>query len=178
MKFTKYIMLLFAGAAVLSSCEDKDYPAGLSEFDHHYYAVYVPNNNTGQTVQRTQTALLKFPVQFYSTFVRNYDAVAFYGISQIVEKVGGVDTPYPLAVVGQDFAVVDKNGNAIQPDAAGNYSIVFPKAVQAMDTIYIKLLNSTVPGDRGMNVEIRENNNSQFYVDKFSTACLRPIKIK
>ena len=76
---------------IFSSCEKKDYPAGLTELEHHYYALFVPNNNTAVTVSRSQTALLKFPVQFYSTFTRDYDAVAKYavvtGLLYAVEKI-------------------------------------------------------------------------------------------
>lgn len=169
MKFAKYIAFLFAGTAMLSACEKKDYPAGLPEYEHHYYAVFVPNNNTGVSVNRTQTTLVKFPIQFYSTFTRNYDAVAQYTI---------VNPATGAAVLDQDYSVVDKNGTKIQPDASGTYSIVFPKAVQATDTIYLKLLNSSVTGTRKMEVQLKENKNDQFYVDIFSTAFKRPVEIK
>lgn len=169
MKIRSYITLLLAGAIALSSCEKKDYPAGLPEYEHHYYAIFVPNNNTGVSVNRNQTSLVKFPVQFYSTFTRSYDAVALYTI---------VNPETGAAVLDQDYSVVDKDGNKIQPDANGNYSIVFPKAVQASDTIYLKLLNSSVPGTRKMEVQIKENKTDQFYVDIFSTAFKRPVEIK
>jgi hypothetical protein len=169
MKIIQYIALLFAGIIVLSSCEKKDYPAGLPEYDHHYYAVFVPNNNTGVSVVRTQATLIKFPVQFYSTFTRSYDAVAQYTI---------VNPATGAAVIDQDYSVVDKNGNKIQPDGNGVYSIIFPKAVQASDTIYLKLLNSSVAGTRKMEVQLKENKNDQFYVDIFSTAFRRPVEIK
>jgi len=169
MKFTKYIAFLFAGAIVMSSCEKKDYPAGLPEYEHHYYAIFVPNNNTGVSVNRTQTTLVKFPVQFYSTFVRSYDAVAQYTI---------VNPATGAAVLDQDYSVVDRNGNKIQPDANGVYSMVFPKAQQATDTIYLKLLNSAVAGTRKMEVQMKENKTDQFYVDIFSTAFRRPVEIK
>jgi len=169
MKLVKYILALSGAAILFSSCEKKDYPAGLSEFDHHYYAVFVPNNNTGVSVTRTQTALIKFPVQFYSTFVRSYDAVAQYTI---------VNPATGAAVLDQDYSIVDKNGNSIQPDGSGAYSMVFPKAVQATDTIYIKLLNSSVTGTRKMEVQIMENKTDEFYVDIFSTAFRRPVEIK
>ncbi|RYF96965.1 MAG: hypothetical protein EOO00_01390 [Chitinophagaceae bacterium] len=169
MKSLQYIVFLFLGIAVLSSCEKKDYPAGLPEYDHHYYAIFVPNNNTGVSVNRTQTALIKFPVQFYSTFVRSYDAVAKYTI---------VNPATGAAVLDQDYSIVDRNGAKIQPDGSGLYSIVFPKAVQATDTIYIKLLNSAVTGTRKMEVQIKENKTDEFYVDIFSTAFKRPVEIK
>ena len=157
--------MLFMG---VSSCEKKDYPAGLDSLAHHYYAIFVPNNNTGVAVARTQTALVKFPVQFYSTFIRDYDAIAKYAV-----VTGGIATP---AIRGQDFDIVDKNGVVI-PSADTTYSIVFPKAKQAMDTIYVKLLNNPAPGVRKMEIQILDNRTSVFDVDIFSTAFRRPLTI-
>lgn len=170
MKSIISIIIAIAGAFAFASCEKKDYPIGVPEMEHHYYAIYVPNNNTGVSVFRTQAALIKFPVQFYSSYTRNYDAVAKYAI-----VTTGINTP---AVVGQDFNVVDKNGAVIQPGSDGKYSLVFPQAKQAMDTIYIKLLNNPAPGIRKMEVNILENQTEEFYVDIFSTAFKRPVEIK
>ena len=163
-----FIIILFTVGFIFSSCEKKDYPAGLSELEHHYYAIFVPNNNTAVTVSRSQTALLKFPVQFYSTFTREYDAVAKYAV--VTTGITG------LAQRGVDFNIVDKNGTVI-PSGDTTYSIVFPKAVQAMDTIYIKLLNNPAPGVRKFEVQIQDNITSQFDVDIFSTAYRRPVTI-
>jgi hypothetical protein len=169
MKSLKYIIIALAGILIIASCEKKDYPKGLTEMEHHYYAIFVPNNNTGVSVFKTQTALIKFPVQFYSTYVRDYDAVAKYVITTY-----GQAAP---AIKGVDFNIVDKNGVVI-PSADTTYSMVFPKAVQAMDTIYIKLLNNPAAGTRKMEIQIKENQNDQFYVDIFSTAFRRPVEIK
>jgi hypothetical protein len=163
-----YILVAAAGTLALASCEKKDYPAGLDEYAHHYYSIFVPNNNTAVTVARTQTALLKFPVQFYSTFTRDYDAVAKYAVTTY-----GIAAP---AVRGQDYNIVDKNGVVIT-SADTTYTIVFPQARQAMDTIYIKLLNNPAPGARRMEIQILENKTDKFYVDIFSTAFRRPVTI-
>jgi len=169
MKSLLYIMFAGAGIFALSSCEKKDYPAGIQELEHHYYAIFVPNNNTTVTVQKNQSSILKFPVQFYSTFTRDYDAVAYYGI-----VTTGIANP---ALIDQDFNIVDKNGNIIQP-VNDKYSITFPKAVQATDTIYVKLLNNPAPGTRKVEIQIQENKTDQYYVDIFSTAFRRPVEIK
>lgn len=169
MKSLKYIAVLFLAAGVFSSCEKKDYPAGLDSEAHHYYSIWVPNNNTLVSVTKNQTALVKFPVQFYSTFVRSYDAVAKYVV---------VPDATANAVVGVDFNVVDKNGVTIAPGADGSYSITFPQAKQAMDTVYLKLLNNPATGTRRMEIQLKENKNDQFYVDIFSTAYRRPVEIK
>ncbi len=170
MKNILHIILFSLPVILLTSCEKKDYPAGLPEYEHHYYLVYVPNNNTTKvSVTRNQTALVKLPVQFYSTFSRPYDAVANYSI-----VTTGIAAP---AVPGQDFQVVDKNGVALTP-AGDKYSMVFPKAEEAKDTIYIKLLNSTIPGTRTFEVHLFENKTAEFYVDIFSTAFKRAVEIK
>lgn len=168
MKTAIYSLFTLFVVCFLVACEKKDYDRGLKELEHHYYIGYLPNTNTAVTVARTQTALLKFPVQFYSSFVRDYDAVAYYGVSTT-----GITNP---AVLGQDFAIVDKSGNVIQP-VNGRYSITFPQARRAVDTIYVKLLNSTVTGSRKMEVQLMDNLTDRYEVDTFSTAYTRPVQI-
>ena len=169
MKSTNYILIAVLGMISLASCEKKDYPKGVEEMEHHYYAVFTPNNNTGVSVNKNQTTLVKFPVQFYSTFTRGYNAVAKYAVVKT-----GIPNP---AVVGVDFSIVDKNGVVI-PSADSTYTMVFPQAKQATDTIYIKLLNNPVAGTRKIEIQMMENKTDQFYVDIFSTAFRRPLEIK
>ena len=172
MKSRLYILFIAASVFALASCEKKDYDrGGTPDYAHHYYLGYLPNDNSSVSLQRTQTALIKFPVQFYSAFTREYDAVAKYAI-----VTTGITNP---AVLGQDFNIVDKNGVTIAPGADGKYSMTFPQAKRATDTIYVKLLNSTVAGTRKMEVQILENRNgSEWVVDFFSTAYRRPVEIK
>ena len=164
-----YITFLCTIAACFFSCEKKDYPAGLPEYEHHYYIVFVPNNNTQVNVQRNQTALLKFPVQFYSNFTRSYDAVAHYAV-----VTDGITNP---AQAGVDFNIVDKNGSVIQP-VDGKYSFTFPQSKKATDTVYVKLLNNTAPGTRKVEIQLQENKTEEYYVDIFSTAFRRPLEIR
>ena len=167
----KYILyIVFAAAIALCACEKDSYNKdGLPEYEHHYYAAYIPNNNSAVSVNRTQSALLKFPVQFYSAFTREYDAVALYTV-----HTAGITNP---AVPGQDFNIVDKNGSVMQA-VDGKYSMVFPQAKRATDTIYVKLLNSTVPGARKMEIRLLHNITEKYQVDTFSTAFNRPVEIK
>ncbi len=169
MKLINYIAAVFVGSIMLASCEKHDYPAGLHEYDHHYYLAYLPNNNTAVVVQRTQAALLKFPVQFYSAFIRDYDAVTYYSIAPPA-------TGDP-AVLGQDFAITDANGTPIEA-VDGKYSMTFPQARKVVDTIYVKLLNSSITGTRKMEVQIGTNLTEQYAVDNFSTAFTRPVEIR
>ena len=169
MKSINYILIAVLGMIILASCEKKDYPKGVEEMEHHYYAVFTPNNNTGVSVNKNQAALIKFPVQFYSTFTRSSNAVAKYAVVK-----SGIPNP---AVVGVDFSIVDKNGVVI-PSADSTYTMVFPQAKQATDTIYVKLLNNPVAGTRKIEIQMIENKTDQFYVDIFSTAFRRPLEIK
>jgi hypothetical protein len=168
MKSIKYIAMLLSTVIAFTACEKKDYPAGVPELEHQYYVVFVPNNNTAVSLTKNQ-GIVKFPVQFYSTFSRSYDAVAKYVVVP--------DATAP-AVVGKDYDIVDKNGVVIAPGADGAYSIVFPKAEQAKDTIYLKMLNNPATGTRKVELQLKENKNDQFYVDVFSTAFRRPLDIK
>ena len=165
-----FSLLTVAAVLLLSSCEKRDYPAGLEEMEHHYYAIFVPNNNSKEVAQRDQPQLLKLPVQFYSNFTRGYDAVAKYVITTAAYQPNA-------AVRGVDFDIVDKNGNII-PSTDTTYTMVFPQARKVVDTIYVKLLNNPAPGIRTMEIRMIENQTSEFYVDIFSTACRRPVEIK
>ncbi|MCS3795024.1 hypothetical protein [Niastella sp. OAS944] len=168
MKYLKYSLFSSLLLLVLIACEKRDYLRGKAEYEHHYYAVFVPNNNSAVTATRSQTALLKLPVQFYSAYTRNYDAVAKYAVS-----TSGVT---PAAVRGVDFNVVDKNGNIIQSSDT-TYTMVFPQAIQATDTVYIKLLNNTAPGNRKFEIQILDNITDEYEVDIFSGAYRRPVTI-
>jgi len=161
-------MALLVG--VLSACEKRDYLLGMPEYDHHYYIAYVPYTNAQIIVNKSQAALVKFPVSFNSSFTRSYDAVAQYTLTP------AVITGTTAAVLGTDFNVVDRNGTVINP-VDGKYSIVFPKAVKARDTIYIKLLNNPAPGARAVNVDLIENVTSEYRVDTMSVAFRRPLRI-
>lgn len=169
MKSLQYLYLFAALFMIAAACEKKDYPKGLSELEHHYYVVYVPNTNDTVRVSRSQTTLVKLPVQFYSTFVRNYDARAYYRV-----ETAGISNP---AALGIDFNVVDKSGNVLQPEN-GKFSLFFPNARQAKDTIYIRMLNNPAPGTRRAVINLIGDSTSQYVVDTFSTAHRRPLVIQ
>jgi len=164
-----FLTLLLLCGGLFSACEDKSYPAGLAEYEHHYYIVYVPNNNSAVTVSKAQTGLLKLPVQFYSSFTRTYDAVAHYAV-----VTPNVANP---AVPGVDFQIVDRQGNTLQPDSQGKYSLLFPQARKATDTVYVKLLNNPAPGRRIVEINFEDHITPDYRVDIFSTAFKRTLNI-
>lgn len=165
-----FIALLALLTVTFTACEDRDYPAGLPEYENYYYAGFLPWNNTAtSSVFRNQTTLVKFPVQFHSAYVRNYDADATYSL-----VTTGITNP---AIVGQDFQVVDKNGNTLQP-TNGLYTLKFPEAKTKVDTLYFKVLNSSVVGTRRIEINIVKNETSQYTVGNFSQAFKRFLEVK
>jgi hypothetical protein len=170
-KLTIFIALIALMTVTFTACkEDREYPAGLSEYENYYYAGFLPWNNTGtESVFRTQTTLVKFPVQFHSVFVRDYDSEAKYTLIST-----GQAAP---AIVGQDFNFVDKSGNVLQA-SNGLYTLKFEKSKAKVDTIYIKLLNNSVPGTRKIEINIVKNETSQYTVGNFSQAFKRFLEVK
>lgn len=170
MKHLHTVLSVLVAAVLCFSCEKKDYPAGLPEYEHHYYMVYVPNNNTTRVIaNRNESNLIKLPVQFYSTFTRTYDAIGHYSV-----VTTGINNP---AADGVDFQIVDKLGTPLQMQN-NMYQMVFPKAQEVKDTIYLKLLNNPTPGTRIAEIHLIENKTDLFYVDIFSTAFRRIIEIR
>lgn len=163
------LTLLLVSIGIFLGCEDKGYPAGLPEYEHHYYIVYVPNNNSAVTVNRAQPGLVKLPVQFYSSFTRSYDAVAHYSV-----VTPNIANP---AALGVDFQIVDRNGNVIQPNSEGKYALPFAQARKATDTVYVKLLNNPEPGRRVVEINFEDHITPDYRVDIFSTAFRRTLNI-
>jgi hypothetical protein len=159
---------LLSGLFITSCKNDHIYPNGTPEFDNYYYLGFLPWNNTKVSVNRT-AGIVKFPVEFHSAFVRTYDADAHYTI-----VTTGIVAP---AVLGQDYNIVDKDGNVLQP-VDGNYKITFPQAKYKVDTIYVKLLNSATPGTRQTEIDIVPNTTDKYTVGNFSDAFKRPLEIK
>ena len=172
MKKYKILTLLLACLITFSSCEkdDPDGPVGADGYDNFYYAGFLPWNNTAtESVVRTQTTLVKFPVQFHSAYVRDYDAVANFTL-----VTTGIAAP---AVLGQDFNVVDKTGNPVQ-STNGVYSLNFSQAKAKVDTIYFKVLNSNVAGTRRIEINLVQNKNSQYTVGTFSQSFKRFLEVR
>jgi hypothetical protein len=153
-----------------AACEDRDYPAGLEELENYYYAGFLPWNNTGtESVFRTQTTLVKFPVQFNSAYVRDYDAG--YNFTLVTT---GIPNP---AILGQDFNIVDKNGATLAP-VNGIFTRYIPKTVRMVDTIYVKVLNSAVLGTRKIEIDLVKNETSQYTVGTFTQSFKRFLEVK
>jgi len=165
------IILAFLAMITIAftSCE-KDDPAGVPEFDNYFYAGFLPWNNTGvESVVRTQTTLVKFPVKLNSAAEHDFDAIAQYTL-----VTTGITNP---AVAGQDFNIVDRSGNTLQP-ANGIYSLSFPGAKEKVDTIYVKVLNSAVAGTRRIQINLVKNTTPQYTVGTFTQSYIRFLEVK
>lgn len=168
------IFILFIASLTLGlvSCEkdDPEGPVGAEGYENFYYAGFLPWNNTAtESVPRTQTTLVKFPVQFHSAYVRDYDATANFTL-----VTTGIAAP---AILGQDFNVVDRAGNPIQANN-GVYSLNFSQAKAKVDTIYLKVLNSAVAGTRRIEINLVKNESAQYTVGTFSQAFKRFLEIR
>lgn len=166
-------MGILSTLTLLSACDKVDTdPVGAPGLENYYYAGFfsIPWNNTATaSVLRNQTALVKFPVKFHSSFSRNYDAAARYSLITT-----GITNP---AVVGQDFEVVDRDGNRLSPDA-GQYALVFPRAEAKIDTLYFKVLNNTAPGTRRIEINLVQHTTGEYTVGTFSQAFKRFLEIR
>ncbi|WP_231425303.1 hypothetical protein [Pedobacter sp. Leaf250] len=169
----KFLTGILFNITLLSSCDKLDTdPVGVPELENYYYAGFfsIPWNNTGTaSVLRNQTALVKFPVKFHSSYLRDYDPSVQYSLITT-----GITNP---AVVGQDFEVVDKSGNRIQP-TNGIYNLVFPKAETKIDTLYFKVLNNSLAGTRRIEINLVTNTTQQYTVGTFTQAFKRFIEIR
>lgn len=171
--YIKLLLSLSMVSVLFSACDKVDtQPVGAPGLENFYYAGFfsIPWNNTGtESVTRTQTTLIKFPVKFHSSYTRDYDAVANYSLVST-----GITNP---AVVGQDFEVVDKTGAKLNA-TNGLYALTFPKAVTKIDTIYVKVLNSSITGTRKIEIDLVQNTTEQYTVGTFSQAFKRFVEIK
>ena len=171
--YIKFITGIIFTLTFLSACEKVDTdPVGAPGLENYYYAGFfsIPWNNTATaSVLRNQTALVKFPVKFHSSYSRSYDPAAQYSLI-----TAGITNP---AVVGQDFEVVDRNGNRISPDA-GLYSLIFPRAETKVDTLYFKVLNNATPGTRRIEINLVQHTTGEYTVGTFSQAFKRFLEIR
>lgn len=169
----KFLTAILFSTALFSSCDKLETdPVGVPELENYYYAGFfsIPWNNTATaSVLRNQTALIKFPVKFHSSYLRDYDPAAQYAL-----VTTGITNP---AVVGQDFEVVDRSGNKIAAPN-GVYSLVFPKAETKIDTLYFKVLNNQAPGTRRIEINLVTNTTQQYTVGTFTQAFKRFIEIR
>lgn len=127
-----FLMLIVFTALFFNSCQEEPWNEGDPAMEHIYYFGFEDwgklKNDVKFTVVQGET--LAVPVQFHSEQVRSYDVTTFYYVAG-------------TAVRGADYQIVDANGTALNPDANGAFSLVWPQAVKGVQTIYVKALNGS-----------------------------------
>ena len=121
-----------------SSCSDDAWGNDNPETENVFYFGFQDwgrlNNGVAYTVNQGET--LDIPVQFWCAGSRSFDAEAFYY----------VDTNLTL---GTDYQIVDANGNALQQDAKGAFTMKWQLTGSddtdnhRIQSIYFKALNGT-----------------------------------
>ncbi|MCD8183917.1 MAG: hypothetical protein LUE99_13465 [Bacteroides sp.] len=135
-KFTILLMLV-AACGLLTSCGDDDWGNDNPAMEHIYYyglgnVKYPGGNELQYNVNQGETVAV--PTYFFSAFTRSYSPVVSYYTSPVPNKTE--------LVRGVDYQVVDKDGNALTPDATdGGYSMTWPNAKQGVQNVYIKAMN-------------------------------------
>ena len=140
MKLLKYILPLFVCAFAASACDD-DWGNDNAAMAHVYY--YGPEvwgydsikkgNNNVVHYEVAQGETVAIPMQFWCEFVRKYDVVTYYyvapkpaGEKYYPNATATADVAYagPELVCGEDYEVVDAQGNKLEPNADGAYDAV------------------------------------------------------
>lgn len=127
-----FLMLIAFMALFFNSCQEEPWSEGDPAMEHVYYFGFEDwgklKNDVKFSIAKGET--LAVPVQFHSERVRNYDVTTFYYVAG-------------TSVRGVDYQIVDANGAALEPDANGAFSLMWPKAVKGVQNIYVKALNGS-----------------------------------
>jgi hypothetical protein len=119
-----------------SSCSDDAWGNDNPETENVFYFGFQDwgrlNNGVAYTVNQGET--LDIPVQFWCAGSRSFDAEAFYYVDSNL-------------TLGTDYQIVDANGNALQQDAKGAFSMKWQLTGSddtdnhRIQSIYFKALN-------------------------------------
>lgn len=142
MKKNIFILIVVVLCGVLTSCGDDEWGNNNPAMEHIYYygldnEAYPGGNEKVYNVTHGQTVAI--PSRFWSAFTRTYNPEVYYYTYSKNED--GEILSSPELICGEDYQVVDHNGNILTPDRNGAYSMVWPNAKQGVQNIYIKALN-------------------------------------
>lgn len=183
-RFINKIMMLLAvmfGTCALTSCSDDEWGNDNPDYENVFivaFADWGPKSNNDKTYTLSQGRTLEVPVQLWCEGTRSFNAEAFVY----------VDTKLNL---GTDFQVVDANGNALQQNQKGGYTLTWdlqsPDATNnhRKQSIFIKALNGQKgdvtlmtfdPKDVDADGKLRissggsKDDDTEFYVPNNSTS--------
>lgn len=131
------ILLMFVSlCGLLAGCGDDDWSNNNPEMEHIYYyglgnVKYPGGNELQYNVKQGETVAI--PTYFFSAYTRPYSPVVTYYTSAVPKA--------EELKCGEDYQVVDANGNALTTDAGSGYSMTWPNAKQGTQDVYIKALN-------------------------------------
>ncbi len=142
MKKNIFVLIVVVLCGVLTSCGDDEWGNNNPAMEHIYYygldnEAYPGGNEKVYNVAHGQTVAI--PSRFWSAFTRTYNPEVYYYTYSKNED--GEILSSPELICGEDYQVVDQNGNILTPDRNGAYSMVWPNAKQGVQNIYIKALN-------------------------------------
>jgi len=171
MKKSLFILLAALCCGLYSCEEDATWPLGEEQFEHAYYIGFKDwgklKNDVVATVNKNST--IEVAVQFYSEFVRDYDVITKY----YVTNIGFTGTA--AAVFGTDYLIVDSIGNTLSTNADGAFEMVWPNAIKGVKKIYIKNVSTKTtagsfylqffnPADAtGITITNRMNDSTALY---------------
>jgi hypothetical protein len=132
MKKIVLLMLLVTALFSFSSCSKDEWGNDNAEMEHIYYyglgnVAYPGGNELKYKVSQGDT--IGIPTYFFSAYSRSYSPEVWY----YVQSSG--------LVLGQDFQVVDAQGQTLNANADGGYSMTWPNARQGIQLVYVKVLS-------------------------------------
>ena len=132
-----HVLAVVSGLTALTACSDDEWGNNNSEYENVFivaFADWGPKSNNDMTYTVSQGNSVEIPVQLWCEGTRSFNAEAFvYADSNLVP--------------GTDYQIVDANGNALQQNANGGYTLTYD--LKSTDTtnnhrkqsIYLKALS-------------------------------------
>lgn len=133
MKHTIYTLFALLCCLTFTSCDNDEWGNDNEAMAHIYYIGFenwAPKLNNTVTYDVPQGETLAIPMQFYCEFVRSYDVETYYYVTGSLTR-------------GTDYEVADEQGNVLQPNADGAFTLHWPNAIKGVKNIYIKALNGS-----------------------------------
>ena len=135
-KLTYFLLALMC--INLVSCDDDAWSDGDPALEHVYYFGFETwgydetkkGNNNVVHYEVKQGETVAVPMQFWCEFVRSYDVTTYYYVAGNLVR-------------GTDYEIVDANGQVLQPNADGAFTLTWPNAKKGVQNVYIKALNGS-----------------------------------
>lgn len=154
---------------MFTSCNKEEWGNNNSKMEHIYYyglcnEAFPGGNEKVYSVSNGNIATI--PTQFFSVFERSYSPEVYYYTSPIQNE----STPEKTLIPGTDYIITDKDGNQLNHNENGSYTMIWPKAKGGIQNIYIKSLT-----DKKGSIKVLtfDPNKSMDNMDVESTVIIR-----